>query len=255
MRTAVRGGGLAPYCRACDLHLVAIGDKTSVHCVTKKSYNAAHAQFLDSVSKKPSTLGIICATNTSLTSKRKSIVSALHIIYRYAYHNDTIYFGESVRESLSKVDNQIFCVLHVDKRVIEKVISLLFTWYADELKKEERKIRVQHIYYLSLFVNSLAWGSEAKPGHWKCPVKNESKVRDCSFTYVQANNVELKLPEIIDGALKLHASRPRGWKDAVLKITKIMTTLRQRVDFSDEQIKAFELELNAWTDEWISIVG
>jgi hypothetical protein len=29
-----------------------------------------------------------------------------------------------------------------------------------------------------------------------------------------------------------------------------MPTLRQRVDFSDEQIKAIELELNAWTDEW-----
>jgi hypothetical protein len=29
----------------------------------------------------------------------------------------------------------------------------------------------------------------------------------------------------------------------------------QRVDVSDEQIKDVELELNAWTDEWIAIVG
>jgi hypothetical protein len=98
-------------------------------------------------------------------------------------------------------------------------------------------------------------GSEANPGHWKCPVKNESDVGDCSFTDVQAKSVELKLSEIIDKALKLHTSRPRAWKSVVLQMTKIMTTLRQRVDFGDEQIKAVELELNAWTGERISLVG
>jgi hypothetical protein len=67
--------------------------------------------------------------------------------------------------------------------------------------------------------------------------------------------VELKLPEIIDRALKLHTSRPQALKDVLLKMTKIMTTLGQRGDFSDDQIKAVKLELNAWNDEWISIVG
>jgi hypothetical protein len=100
-----------------------------------------------------------------------------------------------------------------------------------------------------LCVDTLALGSEAKPGHWKCPVKNESEVGDCSFTDVQAKNVELQLPEIIERALKLHTSRPQAWKDVVLKMTKIMTTLRQRGDFSDNQIKTVKLELNAWTDE------
>jgi hypothetical protein len=106
-----------------------------------------------------------------------------------------------------------------------------------------------------LCVNTLDLGGEAKPGHWKCPVENENEVGDCSFTDVQAKNVEQKLPEIIDRALKLYTSRPQAWKDVVLKMRKIMTTLRQRGHFSDDQIKAVELELNAWTDEWISIVG
>jgi hypothetical protein len=50
--------------------------------------------------------------------------------------------------------------------------------------------------------------------------------------------VELKFPESIDRALKVHTSRPQAWKDVVLKMTKIMTTLRERGDFSDDQIKA-----------------
>jgi hypothetical protein len=88
----------------------------------------------------------------------------------------------------------------------------------DELEKEEKKVRVQHIDYLSLCVDTLALGSEAKPGHWKCPVKNESEVGDCIFTDVQANNVEQKLPEIIDQVLKLHTSSClQGWKYVVLR--------------------------------------
>jgi hypothetical protein len=130
--------------------LVAIGDKASVQRVPKKADKAAHARFLDSISKTLSTLGIICAINTSLTSKRKSIVSTLQIIDRYAYYNDAIAFGESVIEPSSIVDNKICCVLHLHKRVIEKLITLLFTWSVDELEKEEKKVRVQRIYYLSL---------------------------------------------------------------------------------------------------------
>jgi hypothetical protein len=67
-----------------------------------------------------------------------------------------------VRHSFSKVDNQILCVLHLHKRVIEKVITLFFL-YVDELEKEEKKVRVKHIDYLSLCVNTLALGSELKP--------------------------------------------------------------------------------------------
>jgi hypothetical protein len=172
MRTAARGGNWQQYYIACDLHLVAIGATASVQRVPKKADNAPYARLLDSIAKTLSTLGIICGTNTSLKSKRKSIVNALQIIYRYAYYNDAIAFGESVIESFSKVDNQICCVLHLHKRVIEKVITLFFTRSVDELEKEEKKVRVQHIDYLSLCVDTLALGSEAKPGNWKCPVKN-----------------------------------------------------------------------------------
>jgi hypothetical protein len=110
------GGGWQQHYTACDLHLVAIGDMASVQRVPKKEADKApYARFLDSVTKTLSTLGIICGTNTSIKSKRKSIVNALQIIYRYAYYNDAIAFGESVRESFSKVDNQTFYVLHLQK--------------------------------------------------------------------------------------------------------------------------------------------
>jgi hypothetical protein len=127
------GGGWQQHYTACDLHLVAIGDKASAQRVPKKVDKAPYARFLGSVAKTLSKLGIVGGTNTSLKSKRKSIVNALQIIYRYEYYNDAIAFGESVRESFSKIDNQICCVLHLHKRVIEKVITLVFTRSVEEL--------------------------------------------------------------------------------------------------------------------------
>jgi hypothetical protein len=74
--------------------------------------------------------------------------------------------------------------------VIEKVTTLLVTHSLDELEKEEKKYHVMHIDVLSKYMSALALGSIYKPYHWKCPIKNESEVGDCSFTDVQANEVE-----------------------------------------------------------------
>jgi hypothetical protein len=46
-------------------------------------------------------------------------------------------------------------------------------------------------------------GSKTKPGHWKCPIKNGDKVSDCSFTYMQAKDIEEKLGDIIEKAFTL----------------------------------------------------
>jgi hypothetical protein len=46
-------------------------------------------------------------------------------------------------------------------------------------------------------------GAEKKPGHWKCPIKNGDEVGDCSFTDLQAKDIEEKLGTIIEKALIL----------------------------------------------------
>jgi hypothetical protein len=46
-------------------------------------------------------------------------------------------------------------------------------------------------------------GSNTKPGHWKCPIKNGDEVGDCSFTDMQAKYIEDKLGDIIEKAFTL----------------------------------------------------
>jgi hypothetical protein len=95
-----------------------------------------YKRYIQNVVKTLSTLGITCAPKISLKSKRKQIIKSLRIISRFSRYNDTICFGQSVDKSYSRVEDQVFCVLHLHKRIIEKVITLLFTRSVDELASE-----------------------------------------------------------------------------------------------------------------------
>jgi hypothetical protein len=42
-----------------------------------------------------------------------------------------------------RVENQVPCILHLHKRLVEKVITLLFTDSLDELAREEKTKRIK----------------------------------------------------------------------------------------------------------------
>jgi hypothetical protein len=60
---------------------------------------------------------------------------------------------------------------------------------------------------------------------------------------------------IIEKAFTLKTSHKDDWHEVTKKITWILTTLRQREDFTDEQIIIIGLCLDEWTVDWISLVG
>jgi hypothetical protein len=117
---------------------------------------------------------------------------------KYAHFHDAFIFRESVWCSFSKVETQIPCVLHLHKRVVEKVLTLLFTHSLDELTSEGHTKRITHIETLQSYVNTLTLSNERKPGHWKCPIDNGDGVGGCSFTDMQAKYIEEKLGPIIE---------------------------------------------------------
>jgi hypothetical protein len=174
---------------------------------------------------------------------------------KYAHYHDAFTFGESVKGSYIKIENQVPCVLHLHKCVIENVLTLLFTRSLDELASGKKTKRIKHTKRLQSYVNTIAFGSDTKPGHWKCPIKNGDEVCDCSLTDMQAKYIAEKLGDIIEKAFTLDKSRKDDWNEVTKKMTWILTTLRQREDFTDEQIVIIGLRLDEWTVDWISLVG
>jgi hypothetical protein len=147
--------------------LVAFGAKAGVMDVPDKNLGPnKYATYLENVVTTLSTIGLVIAPNIILKSKRNSIIRALRIMRKYAHYHDAFTFGESVKVSYSKVENQVPSVLHLHKRVIEKVLTMLFTRSLAELASEEKTKRIKHLETLQSYVNTLALGTENKPGHW-----------------------------------------------------------------------------------------
>jgi hypothetical protein len=92
-----------------------------------------YANYLENVVSTLSTFGLVIAPKQSLKSKTNSIIRELRIMRKYAQYHDAFTFGESVKGSYSKVENQVPFVLHLHKRIIEKVLTLMFLRSLDEL--------------------------------------------------------------------------------------------------------------------------
>jgi hypothetical protein len=109
----------------------------------------------------------------------------------------------------------------------------------DELISEGKTKRVKHIDTLQLLINMIALGKPEKLVHWKCRIKDSQEVGDCPFTCFQAKKVEMKFPLIIAKALTLERSNAQKWINVVKDLEWILTTLRQRTDFIDNEINHY----------------
>jgi hypothetical protein len=138
--------------------LVAFGAKAGVMDVPDDNLEPnKYATYLENVVTTLSTLGLVIAPKTSLKSKRNSIIRALRIMRKYAHYHDAFTFGESVKGSYSKVENQVPCVFHLYKRVIEKVLTLLFTHSLEELTSEEKTKWINTLRHFNLMSTHLLW--------------------------------------------------------------------------------------------------
>jgi hypothetical protein len=138
--------------------LVAFGAKSGVVDVPDENLEPnKYATYLENVVAILSTLGLVISPKTSLKSKRNSIIRALRIMRKYAHYHDVFTFGGSVKGSYSKVENQVPCVLHLHKRVIEKVLTLLFTRSLDELASEGKTTRKNTFRHFNLMSTHLLW--------------------------------------------------------------------------------------------------
>jgi hypothetical protein len=77
------------------------------------------------------------------------------------------------------------------------------TWSGSFSTVEEKTKRIKHIETLQSFVNTLNLGYEQRPGHCKCPIKNDGDYGYCSFTDGHAKLIEEQLAPIIEKALTL----------------------------------------------------
>jgi hypothetical protein len=79
-----------------------------------------------------------------------------------------------VAQAMITVDSDIPYFLHLHKRVVENVMSLIYALALNIHSKDNKKARLKYTESMSEFLNENAFGTPEKPGNYNVPMDEET---------------------------------------------------------------------------------
>jgi hypothetical protein len=201
-------------------------------------------------------------TNGSLEERRERLKECLVLEYSYTSLQSAINHGDKGTENaLFVLINAVPCILHMENRVGLKVLTRLLmngldnakqrTIYLNEESENQRILffikDVEHV------LNTQAWGTVESPSQWQCSYNPADKqidiicldnVRTRKAIYALDNLIDVCLPDIDDAS---------KWKISIGHYRTSMELLRQKEDFTDEQIHLFQKACDDFFQTWVDI--
>jgi hypothetical protein len=125
----------------CKLYLVVTGQAMSIY--DNQTLGAlAYAQKL---SATMDTLRL-WKENCNLSQPEKVDLGhrSHNLVCRMQYYQYVFDFEGSVSRDMIKVQHTVPCILHLHKRIIEKIMSLVYALYLNELSKDNKQQRLEY---------------------------------------------------------------------------------------------------------------
>ena len=161
--------------------------------------------------------------------------------------------------------NTIPCVLHMENRVGLKLLTMTLiegitgasaapTFNEDIVSTE--KVRVQrYIKKVEDVVNTQILGTNENPSTWKVPYdEKKMELAPLSLENVKTRIIIDKLELLIEVSVST-ADRQAKWNGSVRKYRIGMRIARQRDDFTDEDIAAFQKTIDEFFQDWVELHG
>jgi hypothetical protein len=168
---------------------------------------------------------------------------------------DATRFEQSISEAMMGIENDFTCVLPFHKHVIEKIISMVMLRSLYQQDKTKAAL-LRHAEKMSKWLNDLAFGSPLDPGTYSVPMDEKNgELGKVKFNDGYVKCVELVLSEFLPKFITNPASKCSDWIKCFDGISYIITTLRQRPDFTDAEILDLERKIAFWDDRWIELTG
>jgi hypothetical protein len=82
---------------------------------------------------------------------------------------DVITYESSVVNAMCNAEHQLPCVLHLHKRVIEKVMTMIYCVSLDEVSTTNNNARKGQIVKIAHIINTIAYGTPTDPGTYRVP--------------------------------------------------------------------------------------
>jgi hypothetical protein len=236
----------------CSIHLVADGAAMTIDNPSRLPF----VNYQQGILKTLNTLGVGQKyAKADFLDQVEGARQFLSLVCEMKYWTDVARFKRSVADAMIRIENAVPCVLHLHKRVMEKILSLIFTRSLGEQEKT-KAVRLVHAEKMSKWLNEKAFGTVDDPGTYSVPMDDKTgELGEVKFNDGYAKDVENVLSELITKFLTKPESKCSKWVLAFDGISEIMTTFRQHADFSEVEINALEARINKWSVDWIKLAG
>jgi hypothetical protein len=249
------GGNFEAFYAACKVHLINVGRQVGIDDdvldkgLDLDEYDQCMSETLDM-------LGVLeHYNNDTFDLKKKVVRKMLFYVQRFKYITDCLAFEESVATALVKVDNCVPCILHLHKRIIEKLLTMVFCASLDEISTSNKAARKRQAKKISEYINTIAYGTPEDPGNYQVPFDSKTgKIAEVKFDDSRAKLLELHLPKILEVIL-MNEPNKTEWMWCQEKISAIMMTLGQKQDFTDSDIDHLQVDIDAWNARWVALCG
>ena len=154
---------------------------------------------------------------------------------------------------LFPMDLALPCILHLENRVSEKLVVMVML---EGLR--HRKTGVASKEYFGEVEGKLNNGILSEEnGNWVLPTEGD-ELKKISLSNVTARKFVNAIDQLFDIVFKFHEDdglRRGVFQRCVDGYPKMMEKIRQRRDFTDEEIVSLQKDIDVWYADWVSVTG
>jgi len=153
---------------------------------------------------------------------------------------------EGKEAALMLISQAIPCIMHLENRVGEKIITVLLARAAEKFQRG-RTLGATFLQSIEDIVNTKILGTETRPKQWKVPLNEKGD----SIAKVSLSNNKTRI--FLDNILHLVDfvfSSPEDsemkiiWQTMIQDYCDAMAILRKRSEYSDSDIKEFQIKID-----------
>jgi hypothetical protein len=167
--------------------------------------------------------------------------------------------AEGKEAALMLIMQAIPCIMHLENRVGEKLITVLLAM-GSEIFRRERGLKSLKRYCTAVehIVNTKILGTLARPKQWKVPLNDKGDaINKVSLSNKKTRQFIDSMDELVNHIFSLddHVEEREVWKNMLQDYRDAMEILWQPNDYSDDDIKEFQMKIDSFYLAYIETSG
>jgi hypothetical protein len=198
--------------------------------------------------------------NGNLEERRERLRAHLKVEQRIKLISDAVARGkEGAEAALILLSQAIPCIMHLENRVGEKLITILLAMGAERFQRTRGiKSLTRYATGIQHIVNTKVLGTLQRPKQWKVPLSDSGdKVNKVSFSNKKTRQFVDNMYVLIDFifAAQEDAELKDIWYKMVQDYSEALVILRQQNEFTDDDIERFQSKIDDFFSAYVETSG